>query len=92
MILKEIRTIPAKHFTSLLASAGTPQTLHYQLHQSIARLAMDANLPPTRFIVVGDHMPPFIMLAERGLYDDGHVPFVDLIPRKTTAAFAAQTR
>ena len=66
--------------------------IHYQLHQSIARLAMDADLPPTRFIVVGDHMPPFATLAERKLYNERHVPFVDLIPRKTAAAIAAQTR
>src|ERR1039458_1450817 len=51
---------------------------HYQSPQAIARLAMDKNLPPTRFILVRDHMPPFLTLAERALYDDGHVPFVDL--------------
>ena len=66
--------------------------IHYELHQAIARLALDAELPPTRFIIVGDHMPPFATLAERALYDDGHVPFIDLIPREAPAIVAAQSR
>ena len=55
--------------------------IHYRLYERIARLALDRAIPPTRFIIVGDHMPPFPGLDERALYDDEHVPYVDLIPK-----------
>jgi hypothetical protein len=55
--------------------------IHFQLYTRIARMALDKDIRPTRFIIVGDHMPPFPTLAERALYDNGRVPFVDLIPK-----------
>jgi hypothetical protein len=55
--------------------------IHFQLYTRIAQLALDRKLAPTRFIIVGDHMPPFPKLSERALYDDERVPYVELIPR-----------
>lgn len=47
----------------------------------IARIADDDHLSSTRFIIVGDHSPPFTRAAERNLVRQDVVPFVDLIPR-----------
>jgi hypothetical protein len=58
--------------------------IHFQLYSRIARLALNRRIPPTRFIVVGDHMPPFATLSERALYDEDRVPFVELIPRSVS--------
>jgi phosphoglycerol transferase MdoB-like AlkP superfamily enzyme len=55
--------------------------IHFQLYTRIAQIALNSQLPPARFIVVGDHMPPFPALSERALYDEERVPFVELIPR-----------
>lgn len=54
--------------------------IHFRLYTRLAQMALNSNLPATRFIVVGDHMPPFPTLSERALYDDEHVPFVELTP------------
>ena len=48
---------------------------------AVAAIAMDSTIPPTRFILVGDHPPPFFWQAERSLFVDHRVPFVELIPR-----------
>jgi hypothetical protein len=58
--------------------------IHFQLYERIARLALDRQISPTRFIVVGDHSPPFPKLSERALYDEERVPYVELIPRSVT--------
>ena len=42
---------------------------------------LNPRIPPTRFIIVGDHAPPFYELEERDLYDQKQVPYVDLTPR-----------
>jgi hypothetical protein len=55
--------------------------LEYQVHQSIADLASRADIPPTAFIVVGDHAPPFVDPAIRNRFAGDRVPFVLLIPR-----------
>jgi len=55
--------------------------IHFRLYARIARMALARGIPPTRFIVVGDHSPPFPGLRERNLYDDERVPYVDLVPR-----------
>ena len=57
--------------------------IHSQLYTRIAGMALNSQLPPTRFIIVGDHMPPFVTLSERALYDEERVPFVELIPRNS---------
>lgn len=55
--------------------------IHYLLNSRVARIALNSRLPPTRFILVGDHMPPFPRNSERALYDDSHVPYIELIPK-----------
>lgn len=47
---------------------------------SLRAIAMDPGLPPTRFIVVGDHQPP---LGARQLefFVPGIVPYIELLPR-----------
>jgi len=69
--------------TDSLRDADGPcglERILYRLHEAVARLALDPALPPTRFILVGDHAPVFAERAERALYDDARVPFVDLVP------------
>ena len=56
--------------------------IHHQLYARIAQIALNRRIPPTRFIIVGDHMPPFTTLSERALYDETRVPFVELVPRQ----------
>jgi hypothetical protein len=70
--------------TATLAQETKPCELakiHYQLYLRIKQLVLDPDIAPTRFILVGDHMPPFVSLEERALYDLEHVPFVELVPR-----------
>jgi len=55
--------------------------IQYLVAQSVAEIATDPLLPPTRFIVVGDHPPPFFSRARRSLFAERRVPFVELIPR-----------
>jgi hypothetical protein len=52
----------------------------HRVHQQIAQVVLDPALPPTRFIIVGDHAPPFLEVAERALYSPDRVPYVDLVP------------
>lgn len=66
--------------------------IHFQLYTRIAQMLLNEKLAPTRFIIVGDHMPPFATLSERALYDNGRVPFVDLIPRGVARAQAPVSR
>lgn len=47
----------------------------------VSELALDPAIPPTRFVIVGDHAPPFLTAALREPYDSTHVPFVVLQPR-----------
>ncbi|HEX4488418.1 MAG TPA: sulfatase-like hydrolase/transferase [Terriglobales bacterium] len=48
----------------------------------IARIALDPALKPTRFVVVGDHSPPYMVRKRRDLFADRRVPWVELRPRK----------
>ena len=57
--------------------------IHFQLYTRIAQMALNPKLQPTRFVIVGDHSPPFPTLSERELYDDERVPYVDLVPIST---------
>ena len=60
--------------------------IHFRLYTRIAQIMLNEKLPPTRFIIVGDHVPPFVTLSARALYDNGRVPYVDLTPRGTLQA------
>jgi hypothetical protein len=50
----------------------------------LADVAADPKLPSTRFVIVGDHMVPFMQPARRALYDPGKVPAVILTPKRVT--------
>ena len=49
--------------------------------RSVADIATNPALPPTRFIVVGDHAPPFFSRIKRSLFAENEVPFIELIPK-----------
>ena len=53
----------------------------------LAQIATDRRLGPTRFIIVGDHAPPFTRSNERMLVRHDVVPYVELVPR--ASAFRA---
>jgi hypothetical protein len=48
---------------------------------AIAEIALDPNVPPTRFTIVGDHAPPILNPGLRRQFSDSEVPFIELIPR-----------
>ena len=47
----------------------------------IAKLAADPDLPPTYFVVVGDHRPPFVKKEDIELFSPDLVPYIELVPR-----------
>lgn len=49
--------------------------------EALGNLVADPEIPPTRFIIVGDHSPPFLMRSKEGLYDKQFVPMVELMPK-----------
>jgi phosphoglycerol transferase MdoB-like AlkP superfamily enzyme len=49
---------------------------------TVASIANDPKLPPTEFIITGDHMPPFMDPRIRGYYSDTDVPSIVLKPRQ----------
>lgn len=57
---------------------------------NIAALAATPGLPPTEFIIVGDHAPPFIFQSVRGQFESGFVPTVHLVPRALEEKTALQ--
>jgi hypothetical protein len=52
--------------------------VHHRLADAIDALAMDKDLPPTDFVIVGDHVPPFFDRTSRSLFDNAHVPWIAL--------------
>lgn len=55
--------------------------LIFNVHDSVARMAMSEMVRPTVFVVVGDHAPPFANPALRSQFSGSTVPYVLLIPR-----------
>lgn len=55
--------------------------LVYTVHASIRDLALRPGLPPTAFVVVGDHAPPFAQEQLRGHFSPERVPYIVLWPR-----------
>jgi hypothetical protein len=51
------------------------------VQNNVAKLAMTAGLPPTIFVVVGDHAPPFVQASLRDRFSQTTVPYVLLFPR-----------
>jgi len=60
----------------------TMAELWLQLFDRITRLALDDDLPPTDFIIVGDHAPPFWRRKDKDLFVAGQVPWVVLRDRR----------
>lgn len=54
--------------------------LAYQVHSSIAGLALRNDIPPTAFVIVGDHAPPFASSDLRNRFSVNRVPYLLLIP------------
>jgi phosphoglycerol transferase MdoB-like AlkP superfamily enzyme len=54
--------------------------LVFNVHDSVARMAMSEVARPTVFVVVGDHAPPFATPALRSQFSDAVVPYILLIP------------
>ena len=55
--------------------------LEFNVHRSVAELAMRETARPTVFLVVGDHAPPFSSGKLRSQFSDEVVPYVLLEPR-----------
>ncbi|RPF72379.1 sulfatase-like hydrolase/transferase [Aurantiacibacter spongiae] len=59
--------------------------IHSRLADALDALASDPDLPPTDFLIVGDHMPPFFQRETRLRFDTRHVPFIHLRSRAEAA-------
>jgi phosphoglycerol transferase MdoB-like AlkP superfamily enzyme len=55
--------------------------LEFNVHRSVAELAMRETARPTVFLVVGDHAPPFSSAKLRSQFSDEVVPYVLLEPK-----------
>ena len=55
--------------------------LEFNVHRSVAELAMRETARPTVFLVVGDHAPPFSSDKLRSQFSDEVVPYVLLEPK-----------
>ncbi len=74
-------------------NCGSPQAAHpdasicswmglvYAVHSAIAKLSVEQGLPPTEFIIVGDHAPPFWAAARRAQFSQEFVPYIRLVPK-----------
>lgn len=56
--------------------------LIYNVHRSVARLAMRVQSRPTMFVIVGDHAPPFSNPELRGQFSSEVVPYIVLQPKQ----------
>jgi hypothetical protein len=80
-------TLPAEGSCAISPVLGQFQALcswyHliFNVHDSVARMAMSDMARPTVFVVVGDHAPPFANPILRGQFSDAVVPYILLIPR-----------
>lgn len=57
-------------------------SLIFRVNRSIAGIATLPGLPPTEFLIVGDHAPPFLSLSRREHFSQTAVPYIDLVPRE----------
>lgn len=64
--------------------------IHQHLADAITTLAMDPGLPPTDFIIVGDHAPPFFDRKSRQMFDNANVPWLYLRFREGAKGGAAR--
>ena len=54
--------------------------VHYSLFSNITEIAMNPEIGPTRFILVGDHNSHFFKKNNRNLFIQNQVPVIDLYP------------
>jgi Sulfatase len=75
--------------------------LVFNVHRSVAEMAMRPTARPTIFLIVGDHAPPFSAAKLRAQFSDELVPYVLLTPKPnerkeglpaTRSVVAAMTR
>ena len=59
--------------------------LIYNVHDSVARLAVGPLGRPTVFVIVGDHSPPFANPTLRDKFSSKEVPYILLVPRQADA-------
>ncbi len=57
--------------------------LEFNVHRSVAALAMRQTTRPTVFLIVGDHAPPFASTKLRCQFSDRVVPYVLLMPKRS---------
>jgi|GEM_PF-4294290 len=68
--------------------AGYPSGVCLQLGyvrvtlESVAAMAADRALPPTTFVLVGEHAAPYMDDAKRNLFESGVVPYLVLQPKE----------
>lgn len=55
--------------------------LIFNVHRSVAELAMQPMARPTVFVIVGDHAPPFSRQELRSQFSDTVVPYIVLWPK-----------
>lgn len=58
--------------------------LVYKVNSAVAALSTDPQLPPTEFVIVGDHAPPFLSSKRRDQFSQKVVPFIRLVPENTS--------
>ena len=58
-------------------------TLILRVHVAFSNVAVRPDLPPTEFLLVGDHAPPFLYKFRREQFSQTEVPFVHLTPRQS---------
>lgn len=60
---------------------GRWMTLINIVNDSVVKLALRPDIPPTEFLIVGDHAPPFYSAEHRAMFSQKEVPFIHLVPR-----------
>lgn len=85
--LVEVHDEGYRKFAEQFAGQGITEKLmqlayqQQQLFKDLADKLSQPNTPKAHFLLVGDHAPPVIDPAERRVYSDTLVPYVELIPR-----------
>jgi phosphoglycerol transferase MdoB-like AlkP superfamily enzyme len=85
--LEKIKDTAYENFKTRFTKTGYDNDvlqLSFQLREFFKKLSAALQLSGTRIhvLIVGDHAPPFINPDERAAYDSGHVPYIELIPKK----------
>ncbi|OQP65303.1 hypothetical protein A3860_16680 [Niastella vici] len=55
---------------------------HQQYFRDLAGKLRQPGAPKAHILLVGDHTPPFLDPDDRALYDELHVPYIDLAPNR----------